>query len=58
MVTQSKLKEYYGITPCSNGDCIFRVEPCKGMHTNGNCKCVRNKPHQTVRFITILKKGE
>ena len=31
-----------GFTPCPDGNCLIRVEPIAGMHTNGGCQCWRN----------------
>lgn len=40
------------IEPCSDHGCIFLAgQRRKGMGTNGGCKCVRNRPVETERFI-------
>lgn len=39
-----------GVTPCSDGGCLVRVGPAKGMHTNGGCKCCRKPEMQRVLY--------
>lgn len=29
---------------CSDGNCKLRIGECKGQHTNGGCRCLRDIP--------------
>jgi hypothetical protein len=31
---------------CSDGNCCLRIEPVRGQHTNGGCRCLRDVPTQ------------
>jgi hypothetical protein len=44
----------FKIEPCSDHGCIFLAGiRRKGMGTNGGCKCVRNRPIETERFVRM-----
>jgi hypothetical protein len=41
-----------GITPCSDGNCIFRLlREAGGMHSNGGCRHLKDDRTELVRTL-------